>query len=184
MGKSMSRFLFRLMSLEFRLRDWLWPPENTLSEAGIKPGFYLLDYGCGPGSYSIAAAGMVGESGKVYALDINPIALQRVQKAASRKGIGNIETICSDCATGLANDSVDVVLLYDTFHDLNEPGRVLEELHRILKPDAFLSFSDHHMTENDILDKVTNRGLFGLSGKGKRTYTFVRKTESPAAVDG
>jgi len=67
---------------------------------------------------------------------------------------------------------VDVVLLYDTFHDLSHPSGVLEELHRVLKPNGFLSFSDHHMKENEIVSKVTNKGLFRLSRKGKGTYSF------------
>ena len=83
-----------------------------------------------------------------------------------------METICSDCNTGLPDNSVDVVLLYDTLHSLSDPNGVLEELRRVLKPDGILSFSDHHMKENEIVSKVTSRGLFRLSRKGKRTYSF------------
>lgn len=61
------------------------------------------------------------------------------------KKLANVETIHSDCKTGLPDNSVDAVLLYDTFHDLSDPDGVLEELHRVLKPDGILSFSDHHM---------------------------------------
>ena len=84
----------------------------------------------------------------------------------------DIETILSDCATGLQDKSVDVVLLYDTLHDLSEPDKVLEELYRVLKPKSILSFSDHHMNEKDILTRVTNTGLFKLLTKGKKTYSF------------
>jgi SAM-dependent methyltransferase len=77
--------------------------------------------------------------------------------------------------TGLLDNSVDVVLLYDIFHALSDPNRVLEELHRVLKHDGILSFSDHHMKENEIISKITNRGLFKLSGKGKNTYTFLKE---------
>jgi len=52
---------------------------------------------------------------------------------------------------------------------------VLEELRRVLKPDGILSFSDHHMKENEIVSKVTSRGLFRLSRKGKRTYSFSKR---------
>jgi ubiquinone/menaquinone biosynthesis C-methylase UbiE len=75
--------------------------------------------------------------------------------------------------TGLSDDSIDVVLLYDTFHDLTNPNMVLEELHRVLKPNGILSFSDHHMKENEIISKVMNNGLFRLLRKGERTYSFV-----------
>ena len=175
MDKPISNFHFKLMSFFFTFRDLLLPPKNKLNEVVIKPGFHILDYGCGPGSCSIVTAELVGKSGKVYALDIHPLGIQRVKNITSKRGIKNIETICSDCATGLENGSIDVVLLFDTFHELSDPDGVLEELHRILKPNSILSFSDHHMKEEEILDKITNRGLFRLSRKGKRTYSFLKE---------
>ena len=135
----------------------------------------MLDYGCGPGGYVVPASEMVGKSGRVYALDINPLAVRRVQKIASKNQLANVETICSDCKTGLQDNSLDIILLYDTFHDLSDPNIVLKELHRVLKPNGTLSFSDHHMKENDIISKGTEGGLFGLSKKGKRTYSFLKK---------
>jgi len=71
--------------------------------------------------------------------------------------------------------AIDVALLYDTFHSLKDPSGVLEELHRVLKPNGILSFSDHHMKEDEILSKVTDRGLFRVSKKGKRTYSFLKE---------
>jgi len=175
MDKPMSNFDFQFMSLGYRFRDFFLPRMNILKEVGIKPGFRVLDYGCGPGSYIIPLAELVGESGKVYALDIHPLAIRKVQCIASKKQLANVETILSDCKTGLPDDSLDVVLLYDIFHHLSDPDVVLEELHRVLKPDGILSFSDHHMKENEIVSGVTNSGLFRLLRKGQRTYTFLKE---------
>ena len=163
---------FKLMSLTYKFRDLMLPRMNILKEVGIEPGFHVLDYGCGPGSYIIAAAELVGESGKIYALDIHPLAIQKVQSIASKKQLPNVETIYSDCKTGLPDESIDVVLLYDTFHGLSKPNEVLDELYRVLKPNGILSFSDHHMKESEIISKVTDRGLFKLSRKGERVYNF------------
>ena len=174
MDKPMSNFHFKFMSFGFKFRDLFRPPQNKLIEVGTKPGFHILDYGCGPGSYSIAAAQLVGNSGKVYALDIHPLGIERVQYIASDKGITNIETICSDCSTGLEDGSIDVVLLYDTFHNVTDPDGVLKELHRILKPNSILSFSDHHMKEDEIVSEITKKGLFKLSRKEKRSYIFLK----------
>ncbi len=175
MDKPKSNFNFRFMSLGYKFRDFFSSRRDALKEAGIKPGFHALDYGCGPGSYIIVTAELVGKSGKIYALDIHPLAIQMVQSIVSKRQLTNVETICSDCKTGLPDNSVDVVLLYDTFHVLSDPNRVLEELHRVLKPNGILSFSDHHMEENEIVSKVTNRELFRLSRKGKRTYSFLKE---------
>ena len=89
-------------------------------------------------------------------------------------GLKNVKAILSDCDTGLEAGSLDAVLLYDTFHDLSDSQRVLEELHRVLKPGGLLSFSDHHMQEEDILKSVVN-GRFELARIGKKTYTFTKK---------
>ena len=166
---------FNLMSLTYKFRDMFLPRKNILTEVGIKPGYHVLDYGCGPGSYIIPLAELVGESGQIYALDIHPLAIQKVQRIALKKQWANVKTILSDCQTGLPESSVDVVLLYDVFHDLGNSDRVLEELHRVLKPDGILSVTDHHMEEDEIVSKVTNGGFFRLSQKGDKTYSFLKE---------
>ena len=172
MDKPMSKVGFKLMTLVFRIRDLLRPRMDLLKEAGIEPGFCILDYGSGPGSYIKPLTQLVGISGEIYALDINPFAIKEVQKIAAHSAIANIKTIESDCNTGLPNKHVDVVLLYDTFHNLSQPDDVLRELHRVLKSNGNLSFSDHHMNAQDIITKVTKTDLFKLSTKGKKTYRF------------
>lgn len=163
---------FKLMTLIFGVRNIVRPRKNVLEEAGIEPGFQVLDYGCGPGGYIRPLADLVGSEGKIYALDIHPLAISRVQKIAKRSGIKNVETIQSDCQTGLPDGHLDLVLLYDVFHDLSNGSDVLQELHRVLKHGGRLSFSDHHMEESDILEKLAALGMFKLENKGKITYTF------------
>ncbi|MBN1847276.1 MAG: class I SAM-dependent methyltransferase [Deltaproteobacteria bacterium] len=175
MDKPMPNLAFQFMSLAFKVRDFLLPRKDVLNEVGIKPGFHILDYGCGPGSYSVIAAGLVGPKGKVYALDIHPLAIRRVQEKSAKMGLTNIHTISSDRETGLEDAAVDVVLLYDTFHHLSDSDALLKELHRVLKPAGILSFSDHHMKEGDILSQVTHKGLFKLSKKGRKTYCFLKE---------
>lgn len=170
----MSNLDFQFMSLGYKFRDFFLPRMNILKEVGIKPGFHVLDYGCGPGSYIVPLAELVGESGKVYALDIHPLAIQKVKDIVSEKKLANVETTLSDCQTGLSDNSTDVVLLYDIFHHLTDRDKILMELHRVLKPEGVLSFSDHHMREDEIVSAVTSSRLFSLSTKGHRTYTFTK----------
>ena len=163
---------FRLMAIEFKLRDFWRPRQNILKEVGIKPGFRVLDYGCGPGSYVMALAELVGKTGQVYALDAHPLAVKMVQNLISGKRLTNIKTILSECDTGLPENSLDVALLYDILHDLTDPGCVLGEIHRTLKPDGLLSLSDHHLAEAEIVSRITKGGLFRFSRKGEKTCTF------------
>jgi ubiquinone/menaquinone biosynthesis C-methylase UbiE len=174
MNKPMNSLAFRVMSalLWFRYRG---PhPAQALDEAGVRPGNTVLDFGCGPGGFSIAAAALVGKKGRVYALDIQPLAARTVKKKARERGLGNIETITSGLDTGLTDKSVNVVLLYDIFHFFEEPGVILTEIHRVLADDGVLSASDHHMKGPRLVAAITGSGIFQLKESGKRTYTFTK----------
>jgi ubiquinone/menaquinone biosynthesis C-methylase UbiE len=172
----MSNFGFKTMAVTFKIRDFFKPRTNIVKEVGITEGFRVLDYGCGSGSYITAVVELVGKSGKVYALDIQPPAIAMVKKIVAKKQLMNVETILSDCKTGLPDDSMDRVLLYDVFHELSDPDGVLEELYRVLKSDGILSFSDHHLKENEIVSSLTKTGLFTLLRKGQKTYSFMKAT--------
>ncbi len=163
------------MALSFKFRDFFRPRIDILKEVGIKPGYHVLDYGCGSGSYITDTSRLVGDSGIVHALDVHPLAIQMVQNLASKMKLMNVKTIHSDCKTGLPDRSLDAVLLYDTFHDLSKPDDVLKEIHRLMKSNGILSFSDHHMKEEVIISKVTKSGLFKLLRKGERTYSFLKE---------
>ena len=63
--KPMASVGFKLMALAFRVRDLLRSRMGVLNEAGIEPGFCVLDYGCGPGRYMVPLAQLVGTSGEI-----------------------------------------------------------------------------------------------------------------------
>jgi len=190
MDKPMPNLAFQMMSAMFKLRDLLRPRGPILAEAGIEPGDRVLDFGCGPGAYVPAAAERVGATGVVYALDLHPLAIQKVEDLAGRKRLTNVRTIHSDCNTGLPDDSVDVVLLYDILHMLSDPHAVLGELHRVLKPDGVLSLNEPHMGEEDVVSRMSDSRLFTMARRGEHTYSFApvshpRHIEQPApSADG
>jgi len=179
MDKLQGNLDFHFMALGYKFRDFFLPRRDVLKDVGIKVGSTVLDYGCGPGGYVAAAAEMVGKSGKIYALDIHPLAIEKVKGIIAKKRLTNVETISSDCKTGLDDESVDIVLLYDIFHALSAPGEVLAELHRVLRAEGILSFSDHHIKEDEIVSVVTDSGLFKLLRKGEKTYNFTKTGEKP-----
>ncbi|NHJ04412.1 MAG: class I SAM-dependent methyltransferase [Candidatus Heimdallarchaeota archaeon] len=172
MNKPMNSFAFRSMALMFKVRDLFNHPEKYLKEATITEGKKVLDYGCGPGSFVFPASIMVGNSGKIYATDIHPIAIKMIDKKVKRKNITNIMTIQTDCATNLPKNYVDVVLLYDIIHMLDNIDEILTELARILKLEGILSVSNPHMKEENIIHKITNNSQFKLFGNGEKTFTF------------
>lgn len=172
MSESQSKFGFSLMSFAFSIRDFISPRNNILDEVGIKEGDFVLDFGCGSGSYILPLAELVGKSGRIYALDINPLSIEKGRKIVLKQRLLNVQFILSDCDTLLPDKCLDVVLLYDILHDLEEPDMILSEIHRILKPNGILSCTDHHLKNDKIISKITQNGLFVLSRKKKKTLNF------------
>jgi len=169
--KSQSDLHFYFHEYFFKLRDFFFPRIQILKEADIKPGFCVVDYGCGSGSYIASLSKMVENRGKVLAVDAHPLAIKKVKTMILTKQLKNVETICSDCETGLPDNSIDLVLLYDVFHALTDPAAVLGELYRILKPNGVLSFQDHRANNKTITDSSIKQN-FQLLKKNKKTYTF------------
>jgi ubiquinone/menaquinone biosynthesis C-methylase UbiE len=169
-----SGFEYKLMSFGFKVRDIVRPRNHILKEVGIKTCSQVLDYGCGPGGYVLPVIKLIGNLGTLYTLDINPMAIKAVQTLAAKKKLSNIRPILSDCDTGLKPASIDVVLLYDILHELENRDTVLKELYRVLKPDGILSLSDHHLEDNQIINRITKGGLFKLKSKGKKTLSFIK----------
>jgi SAM-dependent methyltransferase len=154
---------------EFAVRQWLMEnAREILIKVGIRERQTVLDYGCGPGTFTLAAAGIVGEGGRVYALDVRPRALERIREKAIGEKIENIENILLDTsgfATGLDDEIIDVVLLYDVFHDIKDKQGLLKELYRVLRPDGVLSVFPMHVGTAATLDMMNEYGLFSLSSR-------------------
>ena len=165
---------FHLMSFKFRLRDMLCPPIRILQESGVRLGMTVLDFGCGPGSFSLAAARLVGPQGRVYALDINPLALRIVYRAATRKDLRNVHPIHGRNIDDLMNESIDFVIVYDVLHDIPEPVSVLAEIHRVLKTNGVLSICDRHLQGASLMSTVPASGFFQLAGCKRWTCQFWR----------
>jgi len=125
---------------------------EVLQQLGIRKGQTVLDFGCGSGTYTIPTAKIVGKEGRVYALDKDKEALDKVVQKAESAGLENIERIdtLGELTINLTGESVDVVLLFDVFHSYyfsqaNDRRRLLNEIYRIMKPFAFVSLWPKHM---------------------------------------
>jgi len=170
--KPMPNTSFRVMSFLFRIRDRFMKPGKQLQKVGIKEGQTVLDFGCGSGSYVIPAGRMVGERGSVYALDIFPLAMRAAERKAKKERLTNITTILSDRDTGLQDESIDLILLYDTLHMIRDKVTLLKELHRVLKPNGLLSILAEHIKVEDVLEIMEKDGLFSLKDRHGKLVNF------------
>lgn len=163
-----SPFHFRLMAAAFAVRDFLRPRRKVIDDLGIRPGHRVLDFGCSTGSYILPLSELAGQQGKVYALDKHPLAIKSAENIIRRNRLTNVEVIHSECHTALPDKSVDRIILYDILHyPLANIGDILAELYRILKPDGLLCVRDHHLKDNELMNKISSNGPFALSGYGK-----------------
>ncbi|MBA7515545.1 2-methoxy-6-polyprenyl-1,4-benzoquinol methylase, mitochondrial [subsurface metagenome] len=109
-------------------------PYKLLKVAGLKLGQKVMEAGCGPGFFTIPAAKIVGEEGFVYAVDVHPLAIEKVKEKTERGGIKNVTPILANASnTGLPDRSIDLALLFGLQYIADGLVNVISEIHRILK---------------------------------------------------
>jgi ubiquinone/menaquinone biosynthesis C-methylase UbiE len=123
--------------------DWLERTEREAEEApsrlhewlAVPPGAVVADVGAGTGFHARRLAAAVGPEGRVYAADIQPEMLERLQAQAENEGLRHIETVLATTTDpGLPAGCCDLVLLVDVYHELSHPYEVMERLVQALKP--------------------------------------------------
>ena len=133
--------------LEESVRRAWYNPEAILKTAGLRSGMVFMDIGCGDGFFSMLAAETVGEAGKVYAVDADGSAIEKLKGKAKEQGLKNVhatagaaeETVfCSQCA--------DVVFYSMVLHDFKDPAKVLCNAKQMLKPTGKLVSLDWKKT--------------------------------------
>jgi cyclopropane fatty-acyl-phospholipid synthase-like methyltransferase len=105
--KPMSNMMFKTISLTAAVFYKAMNLSRQLQKSGVREGHTVLDFGCGSGHFAIAAAKMVEDNGKVYALGMHPLAIEAVQKKVAKEGFPNVRTIPSDRDTGLPDSGTD-----------------------------------------------------------------------------
>ena len=104
------------------------------------------DLGAGSGHYALAAAPIVGETGRIYAVDIQEEVLRTLKSAAASRGIHNITTVWGDFekpgGTKLKDHTLDAVILSNALFQVDHRAGALEEIKRILKPGGKLLVID------------------------------------------
>jgi len=153
---------------------------EVLQQIGIRRGQAVLDFGCGSGTYTIPTAKIAGEQGKIYALDKDKKALDKLMQRAKSAGLKNIERMdtSGELRIDLTDESVDVVLLFDVFHSYYFPQaddrrRLLNEIYRIMKPFAFISLWPKHM-ESEAKGEIGNAHFY-LESECSRTLIHDNK---------
>ena len=129
----------RMGSLTNERRQEAVQPLALLQRAGVQAGEIILDWGCGAGFFAVPAARLVGKSGRVVAVDVQPEMVAATHKAAEEAGLANIKVMTAEdyeLPAGLAD--FDWVVLAYVLHEVHEPLRLIELAQKTLRPDGRL----------------------------------------------
>jgi len=161
-------------AMESRFRYRFFGPMTILQGTDIQPGQTVLEVGCGTGFYTISAARLIGNQGCLVAMDVLPIAVERVSKKVQEANLNNVRVVKGDAMrTGLDAESMDAVLLFGVIPAPMLPlKRLLPEMHRILKSEGTLAVWPP--IPGFLPKSVLQSGLFAHTSKRNGVYNFRR----------
>ena len=162
-------------------RDQIEQPEKVTEATGVRPGMVIGEVGAGHGYFTFWLSRGVGETGKVYANDIDASALSSIERTCADEKITNIETVLGTVDDPrFPHGSLDMVFMVNAFHDLERPVELLAKLLPSLKPGAAVVIMDRdparsrgsagHFLPRAEVEEIIGRSVFELTG----VETFLR----------
>jgi len=131
-------------------------PEQIIEAIGLKPGQSIADIGAGGGYFTLRFAEIVGDGGKVYAVDTNSEFLQFIKSCAKEKELNNIVTILIENRLDLPESDMDFVFMRNVAHHITNRVEYFKNLKRFLKSDGKIVIIEYKKGKT-----LTFRGLFG-----------------------
>ncbi|MEQ1584621.1 MAG: class I SAM-dependent methyltransferase [Cyclobacteriaceae bacterium] len=120
-------------------RDKWQKPDDLIRQLNLKSGSKVADVGCHEGYITIKLSAVVGQSGKVYAVDVEQSKLDKLQAILTKRSITNVEPIKGDFDNpGLRVNSLDGVIILDTYHEMDDHDEILQHIRSALKPEGRL----------------------------------------------
>jgi SAM-dependent methyltransferase len=117
---------------------------RVMDTLGIVPGNSVADIGAGSGFFTVLAARRVGKKGTVYAVDINPEAIQYIDARVKKEDLHNVKTVLGKPDNPLLPAPVDAVLLLKTYHEIAQPILLFRNLRQSLGKDAKVGVIDRN----------------------------------------
>lgn len=118
-------------------------PAKTMDRIGIREGMRVLELGPGTGFLTVEASRRVGDSGRLYCLDIEPALIARLREKTAKAGLENVAQVVGDgeCLP-FKDGSFDLAFLVTVLGEIPDKDRALQELYRVLRPRGVLSISE------------------------------------------
>ena len=109
----------------------------------LRPGNVVADLGAGSGLFVVPLSTAVGVKGKVLAVEIDRNFFAHIQQKAKAAGVSNVQTIAGEPTDPKLAEPVDVALLHDVLHHIENPAAYIKSLAKYLKPTARLIIVDY-----------------------------------------
>lgn len=155
--------VFHLLSFVFAIRDILFPIGKRLEKFDIRNGLKVVDYGCGPGSYIEHASQLIGDGGRIYAVDVHPLAIKSVMERVRKKNLKNVVPILSTgYPVDIESHSVDIIYALDMFHHVKDVRSFLKELHRLIKLSGTLFIESGHQSLDEARQKILKSNCWAI----------------------
>jgi precorrin-6B methylase 2 len=147
-----------ILWLERAERETEEKPQLVIDALEIKLGQTVADLGAGSGYYSFRIAPLVGPTGKVLAIDIEPKMLDVIEQRATREHVANIEPVLSsERDPNLAPHSVDLLFMVDVYHELEYPYEVMSKVREALKPGGRVALVEYRAEDPEVQIKPLHK---------------------------
>lgn len=121
-------------------------PEDNIAALGIYEGMIIADLGAGTGAYTIPLAERVGETGRVYAVEVQKDFLTNIKNSATERGYKNVELLWGNIemvgGTKIKDGACDAVVISNVLFLAEDKNGLLREASRILKQGGKLLLID------------------------------------------
>jgi SAM-dependent methyltransferase len=132
-------------------RDATEQPEKVIDSLKIAPGSVVADVGAGTGYFSIRIAKRLGPDGRVLATDVQPEMLRQLREFMAKARVKNVEPILATADDAkLPPDKVDLVLMVDVYHELQDPERTMAQIRKSLKADGRLVLVEYRAEDPSV----------------------------------
>jgi len=174
---------------------------TMLNALDVRPGDVVCDMGCGNGFYTLKLAKLVGSKGKMIAVDIQREMLLMLDEATKQEKVTNVETVLGTVVDPkLPNESLDLVLLVDVYHEFSHPEQMLAAIRKSLKPRGRVALVEfraedpnvpikplHKMSKQQIMREFPSNGFRLVAEFDKLPWQhlmFFQRDDAPSKEGG
>jgi ubiquinone/menaquinone biosynthesis C-methylase UbiE len=137
--------------LERRDRDIEEDTSLAVRLLGLKKGWVVADVGAGSGYFTVRMAKAVGDTGRVYANDLQPGMIEILQKNVEKAKLKNVVPVLGSIDDPkLPPEALDMILMVDVYHEFSRPQQMLRKMREALKPGGRLVLLEYRAEDPNV----------------------------------